>query len=90
VERFWHFSEQCRILLDETAVIAENNGIRIRVTPLEAGVETFTVYGNEVIPLGWVSRNFDHKEPINTVTWKSNIKGYTSLETEIKILAASQ
>jgi hypothetical protein len=87
VERFWHFSEQCRIFLDEAAVIAENDGIRICITPLETAVETFTAYGNEVIPLGWVSRSFDHKEPTNTVTWKSNIKRYTKLETEIKILS---
>jgi hypothetical protein len=83
VERFWHFSERCQLTVEDSAVVAENDGIRIRLAPMGAPVEVLVKRGDESERLGWVSRRFAVKEPTHTLVWRSRINGATALETRI-------
>jgi hypothetical protein len=83
VERYWHFSEHCQLIVEGSAVIAENQGVRIRLAPEGAPVEVLVKRGDEAEHLGWVSRRFAVKEPTNTLVWRSRITGATTLETRI-------
>ncbi|HEN47290.1 MAG TPA: heparinase, partial [Mizugakiibacter sp.] len=83
VEQFWHFSEHCQLIVEGSAVIAENQGVRIRLAPVEAPVEMLVKQGDQAGHLGWVSRRFAVKEPTNTLVWRSRITGATILETHI-------
>lgn len=84
VERFWHFAEQCEVSVDGRDVIAVNNGVTLRLQGKED--ETPELFkGDEELPLGWVSRRFDVKEPITTAVFSSTITGTTRLQTVISI-----
>jgi len=83
VERFWHFSEHCQLEVEGSAIIAENQGVRIRLAPVGEAVEANLKRGDEAEHLGWVSRRFDVKEPTHTLVWRSRITGATTLETRI-------
>jgi hypothetical protein len=83
VERFWHFSEHCQLAMEEGAVIAENQGVRIRLEQAGVPAEVSVKRGDEAGHLGWVSRRFAVKEPTNTLIWRSRISGTTALETRI-------
>ncbi len=73
IEQFWHFSETCEVILD---------GCRARVTQGDQTLELildgrFTVQqycGDEVLPLGWVSWQFDKKVPCCTLYAKTVIE----------------
>jgi len=83
VERYWHFSEHCQLIVEESAVIVENQGVRIRLAPEGVPVEVLVKRGDEAEHLGWVSRHFAVKEPTNTLVWRSRISGATTLEARI-------
>jgi hypothetical protein len=83
VERFWHFSEYCQLEMEGAAVIAENQGVRIRLEQAGAPAEVSVKRGDEAGHLGWVSRRFAVKEPTSTLVWRSPFTGATALETRI-------
>lgn len=84
IERFWHFSEQCRVALDGTTIVAENDGVRIRLVPGEA-VEARLYCADEAPIGGWVSRGFDVKVPGWTVVWRCRVAGRGRVGGEIRM-----
>jgi hypothetical protein len=85
VERFWHFSEKCSVWQDKECLWAENQGVRICLQSIDGQMEL--VKGQESPPRGWISRNFDHKEPSWTALASNEINGNTTLRTVIKLFA---
>jgi len=83
VERFWHVSEHCQLAIEGSAVIAENQGVRIRLEPVGAAVEVVLKRGDEAGHLGRVSRRFAVKAQTHTLIWRSQITGATTQETRI-------
>lgn len=74
-ERFWHFSEQCAVSVDDDGtIIGENSGRQIRIRPMQP-VATAVFRGNQLVPSGWVSRRYDVKEPTTTVVWTNAVNG---------------
>jgi hypothetical protein len=80
VERFWHFSERCRVQEEGNGLVAENDGWRLRLEILDSG-EITVVRSDVNRPLGWVSRRFDTKHPTTTAFFTNFIKGTTILHT---------
>jgi hypothetical protein len=85
VERFWHFSEHCIVLVNDRTVVATNDGIEVILEALEDEVEISLHRGDDLIPLGWVSRRFDVKVPTTTLVMRNTIKGKSLLTTNIII-----
>lgn len=84
VERFWHFSQACKVSLSDKMVIAEQDRISIKMS---CGGEESTAIevnrGQETLPVGWISTRYDVKEPTSTVVMRNEISGTTTLITEI-------
>jgi len=85
-ERFWHFSEHCRVRLEDNAIVAINDGVQVRISPQVGNVNAVLLNGDESSPGGWISRRFDVKQPTTTVVWSSEIDGTTTLSTEIRCI----
>lgn len=83
-ERCWHFSEQCRVSLEGTTVVAENGPVRVTLRPIETDCEIRHLRGSDDPPGGWVSRRFDVKVPSDSVFFTSRIEGTTELQTRIE------
>jgi hypothetical protein len=85
VERFWHFSEHCRVTLRRGTVIAINDGIEVRLEVPDDNGEVTLHWGDDQIPLGWVSRRFDVKTPTVTAVWRNSIRETSRLTTVIAL-----
>ena len=84
VERCWHFSEQCRVSLQGSTVVAENGPVRVTLRSLETDCEIRHLRGSDDPPGGWVSRRFDVKVPADSLYCISRIQGTTELVTQIE------
>ena len=82
-ERFWHFSESCQVTHDNGVVVAENDGVKIKLTTDNDGDTIRLCTGETEPPAGWVSRHFDVKVPTTTAIFSNEIKGTTTLVTNI-------
>lgn len=82
VERFWHFSEQCRVQKKNGRIFAVNGDRRIVMSSPDE-VETLVFRGDTERPAGWISRRYDVKVASTTLVWRSDIKGATTLRTVI-------
>ncbi|MBI3899620.1 MAG: alginate lyase family protein [Gammaproteobacteria bacterium] len=90
VERFWHFAEDVAVQLDdEGRVIAERNGRRLLLTPIDAAVTATLYRGDNARPAGWVSRRFGVKQPTTTVVWQNQISGTVRLSVTLECLLAA-
>lgn len=85
IERFWHFSERCKVDKEKKTVLAENNGLHLRIE-IKDKAKIKIVRADEKRPLGWVSRRFDKKAPISTALICNKISGTTILKTTMKLL----
>ena len=85
VERFWHFSEECKVQVSEGSILAENKGVKILITTGE-NTRLDLHFGNEASPMGWISRHYELKVPCYTAVMTDAITGTTALQTEIKII----
>ena len=84
-EQFWHFSELCEVEFHQPNRIQVCQGpIQVEMT-LDPALDIKLVTANEDMPSGWISRRFDHKQPIVTVVGKARIEGFASLTTELQI-----
>jgi Heparinase II/III-like protein/Heparinase II/III N-terminus len=83
VERCWHFSEECRVTLEGSSVIAEHGPVRVTLRPVEAVGEVRMLKGSEDPPAGWISRRFDVKSPTNSVYFVDEIRGTSEFRTRI-------
>jgi hypothetical protein len=85
VELHWHFSEHCQISVEDGRVIAVNGGSRLRMSMPDTAWQPRVVRGSESPILGWISRGFDQRQPIDTVVWSGMINPGTNLTTNIFI-----
>ena len=85
VERLWHFSEHCSVLVDNRTVVATNDGIEVRLEAMEDDGAISLHRGDDLIPLGWVSRRFDVKVPTTTLVMRNTIRRKSLLTTNIII-----
>ena len=83
-ERCWHFSEQCRVSLEGTTVVAANGPVRVTLRPLEPVREIRRLRASEDPPGGWVSRRFDVKVPAESLYFVNDVQGTTELKTTIE------
>lgn len=74
-ERFWHFSEHCRVALLEDGTIRADNADRGIVIKPKQGVTAKIYRGDEAEPLGWISRSYAVQEPTTTVVWTNTVSG---------------
>lgn len=92
IELFWHFAENCSVSAIEGGVLAEAGHVGLRMTvPADLSIEL--VAGDELRPLGWVSRSFDTKVPCTTARMYGAVKagwhGTTTIEIIFKEKGAS-
>jgi hypothetical protein len=80
-EWFWHFSEDCRVELQEGRAVVENGPLRMVVKIPRAARDVRVARGEENPPLGWVSRRFDAKVPAPALTWRIPVQGTAAFTT---------
>ena len=85
VEWHWHCAEHAIVsLTGATAVVQGARGC-LRITMPGCGWDPQVIRGDEITPLGWVSRRFDEKEPCSVVRFEGSIHGAASFLTHIAI-----
>lgn len=85
IELNWHFSEACKVVVERNKVVATVADVRVEMTMLHCNSQPELVWGNDTLPLGWVSRSFDEKVPAPTITWREKITGATRRSTILQI-----
>ncbi len=85
VERFFHFSEQCRVDLVHDGLRILNKDTLVEVRPMEPDCQIERHIGNETLPMGWTSRHYDQKTPSPSAVFRNNITGSACLQTSIQI-----
>ena len=83
VERLWHFSELCQVKHKDKEIVAVNDDVKIKLTLDNADSMIQLCRGETDPPAGWVSRHFDVKVPTTTAILSDDIRGTTSLITNI-------
>jgi len=83
VEVFWHFSEDCRVEVTGSEAVVSRGGVRLRFVAYGANLKLECVTGQDLPPLGWVSRSFDEKRASPTVRWFGRVTGHTKWSTSI-------
>ncbi len=81
IEQFWHFSEFCEIEKYSSDFVVINHERAVRISLPKEVQESKVIYGDKGIPLGWVSRQYDVKEPTNTLLCTGRINGNCSFTT---------
>lgn len=85
IERSFHFSENCRVVLENNSLQIDSSGVRVTLMPTGSGSEIRLYRGDEVMPMGWVSRHYDLKTPTCAAVIFDRINGTTRLGTRIQI-----
>lgn len=84
IERMWHFSEECEVVLDGRMLLVKNGENSMTVKLATAADISINMYkGSESPIFGWISRHFDGKMPITTVVERMSISGTTILTADI-------
>jgi hypothetical protein len=83
IERCWHFSEDCDVSVEGASVIAENNGLTVRIVAEDPSTRIVCLTGSENPIGGWVSRRFDKKVPSTSVYFADDINSFTVLRARI-------
>ena len=81
VEIIWHFAENCAVEVHEGRVTVRNGGVSLDMTMPGSNWSPRMFKGDETLPLGWISRRFDFKEPAPTIVWSGEVAGTTELVT---------
>jgi hypothetical protein len=86
VELFFHCSEGCSVHpVPGGFVLAQGDQV-VRLRLPEAENAQAQVYCGSVSPiLGWVSREFDRRQPAPTIVWRARLAGTTVLRTELLV-----
>jgi uncharacterized heparinase superfamily protein len=89
IEIYWHFAPECTVTQHGNVVIAERNGIRVRLV-CPAGLVLTLVTGRDPLPprqdpLGWFSTGFDIKVPTTTAVCAGAFRGDTSFRSVLFI-----
>ena len=86
VELFFHFSEGCRLALDNDGCVATLDGHHLGLRlPEVAGAKSEVLVGSVDPIAGWVSRRFDERVAAPTLRWKAAIAGDCVLRTLITV-----
>lgn len=86
IERFFHFSEQCDVRIENNKLIAKNDSVKVAVSAADDESSKLALYyGDEDMPMGWVSRHYDLKVPTYSAIFTNDICGNSVLQTDIKI-----
>ena len=85
IERCFHFSENCKVVLEDNTLTIDNNGVRVTIMPTGSGSDMRLYRGDDVRPMGWVSRHYDLKTPTYAAVISDHINGTTRLGTRIQI-----
>jgi hypothetical protein len=83
VERCWHFSEHCKVDVEDGILTIRNGPVRVTMQSAGPDPEVRKYRGSVDPPAGWVSRSFDVKVPADTVYMLNSIEGTTALMTLI-------
>jgi hypothetical protein len=86
---YWHFAENVAVSLESGRVIARVPGWRIDLTVPDACDPPILLRGSEKPKGGWISRHFEQKTPISTVSWQTRSWGDTCLKTSISVIQES-
>jgi hypothetical protein len=83
-ERFWHFSEHCRVdvVADELRVTA--SGLVLTLSPGDSGTRIRTYKGTEQPCFGWRSPSFMSKIPIWTVVFEDVVSAPRKLSCVLR------
>lgn len=74
IEIFWHFSEACVVRLAAGAAVVRN-GTRTLVLTWPTDMAAKLVRGQENPPLGWRSKSYDVRIPIDTLVVYGHVNG---------------
>lgn len=85
VEQFWHFAEGVSVLIEGNRICCQREGVQVSLELDKQFKNVRLVKGDEDLPLGWISRRFDIKEPSPTVVCSTRISSTTTFETTISI-----
>ena len=81
VELHWHLADSCAASVFGHCVQVEGPGFRVRIDcPRELNAP-IAVRGQDDPPLGWISRQFDRREPSPVIVCRGQAAGNTSLVT---------
>jgi hypothetical protein len=84
VELFFHCSEHCRVEAVEGGfVLSQADTTLVLRLPQAEGAQAQVHVASTAPIAGWVSREFDRKEPAPTIAWRARLAGNTTLRTEI-------
>lgn len=84
-KQFWHFSEHCEVELQSASTVKITNDTVSVTMACDPGLNLQLLSGSDELPLGWVSRRFDHKSPSVTLVAEMRVTGTTQLHTKIII-----
>ena len=86
VELLFHCSEECTVeALPEGFCLARGD-LSIRIDLPQVANATSLIYSGSIAPIfGWVSREFDRRQPAPTIVWRARLAGNTVLRTQIAV-----
>lgn len=84
IELFWHFGEECEVALEQGGITIRNHDVKALLRG-PGGLRPRVARGQEGPPLGWISREFDAKEPCITLVLEGEITGDWRGETRIEL-----
>lgn len=86
LELFFHCSEDCRVSpIPLGYALRQGPRTLILQLPRSDGAVARLHYGGDSPAAGWISRRFDHKQPVPTIAWRRRFAGRLTLSTGISI-----
>jgi hypothetical protein len=88
VELIFHCSERCDVQPAIEGFVLAQDGHTVKLLLPSAENAQCQVYRGSLSPIfGWVSREFDRRQPASTIVWSARLAGNTVLRTQILIPA---
>lgn len=83
VEQFFHLGRNCIPEIVERSTVSISFAGEDLVVRFDPRMELSIYYGNEALPLGWLSRTYGSKEKIFTIVGRSRMRGSDAIATRI-------
>jgi Heparinase II/III-like protein/Heparinase II/III N-terminus len=84
IEQFWHFGPSLEIVLVDNAIHITGLRFKAVMAFIGDGLSLQLLNGDENLPLGWLSREYGHKQPITVLRVQARAK-LVSIETRVLI-----
>jgi hypothetical protein len=85
IEIFFHCSEHCRVEPVPEGYALDRQGRTLILSLPQVAGASVRVHSGSVVPmLGWISRQFDAKQPAPTIVWRARISDKCILRTRIE------